>query len=78
MIQMCNYEQSLNTIVRASYLGWFPLMFRDIAFRSILLLFYYGTTEIEHKPKLKYTVPQISSILKHRRSEGHTEKFEDL
>jgi len=51
------YEQPLSSITRASYLGWFPLMLRDLSFRSIILGFYYGTTTIEHTPKLKYTVP---------------------
>ena len=43
--------------MRATYLGWFPLMARDITFRTILLTSYYFSTEIEHKPELKYSVP---------------------
>lgn len=50
--------------MKATYLGWFPLMLRDIGFRAILLGFYYGTTHIEHKPTLKYTVPQIADIMR--------------
>ena len=57
LIQMSLYDQPLSTIARASYLGWFPLVFRDLTFRSILLAWYYGTTEIVHEPRLKYSVP---------------------
>jgi hypothetical protein len=46
-------------------------MLRDISFRSIILGFYYGTTTIQHEPKLKYTVPQIADIMRQRRLEGH-------
>lgn len=75
---MQNYEQPLMSIARASYLGWFPLMFRDLSFRAIILAFYYGSTEIKHEPKLKYSVPQIADIMRQRRSEGHEESFEDI
>jgi hypothetical protein len=54
---MQNYEMPLGSIARASYLGWAPLMIRDLSFRSIILGFYYGSTTVEHQPKLKYTVP---------------------
>ena len=57
LVQMCNYEMSLSQIGRSAYLGWFPLAFRDLAFRSILLGFYYGTIDVEHKPTLKYSIP---------------------
>jgi hypothetical protein len=57
LIQMQIYEHPLGAIAKASALGWFPLMVRDLSFRSIILGFYYGTTTIEHQPKLKYTVP---------------------
>lgn len=53
-------------------------MFRDLTFRGIILGFYYGTTTIEHSPKLKYTVPQIADIMRQRRNEGHQESFEDI
>jgi len=64
LIQMQIYESPLSAIAKASYLGWFPLMFRDLTFRGIILGFYYGTTTIEHSPKLKYTVPQIADIMR--------------
>ena len=51
-------------MLRATAYGWFPLMLRDVSFRAILLGFYYGTTEIEHRPALKYTVPQIVDIMR--------------
>lgn len=65
-------------IASAAALGWFPMMFRDIIYRSILLGFYYGTTTISHEPKLKYSVPQIADIMRQRRIEGHEESFEDI
>lgn len=46
-------------------------MVRDLTFRSIILSFYYGTTTINHEPKLKYSVPQIADIMRQRRLEGH-------
>ena len=65
-------------IAKAAAIGWFPLMTRDIIYRSILLSFYYGTTSISHEPKLKYTVPQIADIMRQRRMEGHEESFDDI
>jgi len=53
-------------------------MLRDISFRSIILGFYYGTTTIQHEPKLKYTVPQIADIMRQRRLEGHQESFDEI
>ena len=78
LIQMQIYEAPLSSIARASYLGWFPLMFRDLSFRSIILAFYYGTTDISHDPKLKYSIPQIADIMRQRRSDGHNESFEEI
>ena len=53
-------------------------MFRDLSFRSIILAFYYGTTNIVHEPKLKYTIPQIADIMRQRRAEGHFETFDEI
>jgi hypothetical protein len=64
LIQMQIYEHPLPSIAKAAYLGWFPMMFRDLSFRSIILGFYYGTTTIHHEPKLKYTIPQIADIMR--------------
>ena len=47
----------MSQIIKASYIGWFPLMLRDLSFRAIILGFYYGFTGVEHKPVLKYTIP---------------------
>lgn len=33
-----------------------------------MLSFYYATTEIEHKPLLKYSIPQLTDIMKQRRA----------
>lgn len=38
-------------------ISWFPLAIRDVGFRTIMLSFYYLTTDIQHKPLLKYTIP---------------------
>ena len=65
---MCNTDTPLNQIMRGSALGLFPLMARDMAFRSVLLGLYYGTQEIEHKPLLKYSIPQIADFMKARRA----------
>jgi len=75
---MCIYDASIGSMMYASYLGWFPLMFRDVAFRAILLGAYYGTTEIQHRPVMKYTVPQIVDIMRQRRAQGHEESIEDI
>jgi len=47
---------------------WFPLALRDVSFRTIILGFYYATTNIEHKPELKYSIPQITDFMKQRRA----------
>jgi len=57
LVQMCIYDSSMKDMLRHTYLGWFPLMMRDVSFRAILLGFYYGTTVIEHRPILKYSFP---------------------
>jgi hypothetical protein len=44
--------------------AWLPLALRDVTFRFILLSFYYLTTDIEHKPELKYSIPQITDFMK--------------
>ena len=57
MVQMANYEIRLNTLMRNAYLGLVPLMVRDVSFRFMILGSYYATTNIDHKPQLKYSVP---------------------
>ena len=47
---------------------WLPLAARDVSFRTIMLSFYYLSTDIEHKPQLKYTIPQITDFMKQRRA----------
>ena len=44
LVQMANYDISLNHIARNSYLGLIPLISRDCLFRGIILGTYYGTT----------------------------------
>ena len=57
LVQMSNYEISLKHISRNAYLGLAPLIARDTSFRFIILSTYYLTTDIEHRPVLKYTIP---------------------
>ena len=57
LVQMSNYNIELKIITRNAYYGMMPLMARDVIFRSIILGTYYGTTDIEHKPSLKYSIP---------------------
>ncbi len=54
--------------MHASALGWPALVLRDTGFRGILLCFYYSTTEIEHRPVLRYSIPQISDFMRQRRA----------
>lgn len=59
MVQMANYDIKLNILMRNAYLGMVPLMIRDVSFRFMILGSYYATTNIDHKPKLKYSVNQM-------------------
>ena len=54
---MANYDVELKVIMRNAWAASGALMARDIAFRSIILGTYYATTNIEHRPVLKYTIP---------------------
>jgi len=53
-------------------------MVRDTSFRGIILGSYYLTTDVEHRPVLKYTIPQIMEFMRQRRAAGHEEKLEDM
>ena len=78
LVQMANYDIELKILTRNAYLGLVPLMVRDVTFRFLLLGSYYATTNIEHKPQLKYTVPQILDFLKQRREAGYTDDAKEL
>ncbi len=43
----------------------------------MILGFYYGSTEIEHEPALKYPVQSIMQYLKMLRSQGYEFEFQD-
>ena len=45
-----------------------PLAMRDVIFRQVILATYYLTTNVEHTPLLKYTIPQITDFMKQRRA----------
>lgn len=57
LVQMSNYDVSLKLIGQNMYYGMVPLIARDMSFRFIILGTYYATTNIEHRPVLKYTIP---------------------
>ena len=78
LVQMCIYDSSIQQMLRASWLGWFPLVARDLTFRFILLSWYYGTTDVQHRPVLKYSVPQIADIMRHRRAQGCDESLDEI
>ena len=54
---MSNYDIDSKLILRNSYYGLMPLMARDVGFRAIILGTYYATTDIEHRPVLRYSIP---------------------
>lgn len=64
---MCNYDIELSSLTRAAAHSWAPLMLRDVLFRFFHLSFFYATTQVEHKPKMIYTVPQIADFMRQRR-----------
>ena len=64
---MYSKDISASHLARLIRMCWLPLAMRDVMFRSTTLTFYYLTTEIEHKPLLKYSIPQITDFMKQRR-----------
>lgn len=64
LIQMYNHNVSLRDISYLTRVTCFPLISRDVIFRQMMLGVYYLTTSIEHKPMLKYSVPQITDFMK--------------
>ena len=54
---MTNYDLELKRLVKSTQQAWAPMMIRDVLFRFIHLSFFYGSIQIEHKPKLVYSVP---------------------
>ena len=75
---MSNYQIEMSVISRNAYYGMIPLMARDVVFRSVILGTYYGSTEIEHKPCLKYSIPQIMEFMRARRAQGYSDSLQDL
>ena len=68
LIQMYNHNVSIRDISYLTRVTCFPLICRDVFFRQMMLGVYYLTTSIEHKPLLKYSVPQITDFMKQRRA----------
>ena len=54
---MANYDLEMKVITRNAWAASGALMARDLTFRSIILGTYFATTNIEHRPVVKYTVP---------------------
>ena len=77
-MQMCNYDIDLKLITRNAYLGLVPLLARDFIFRGIILSTYYLSTDIEHRPVLRYSVPQITDFMKQRREAGYNDSMSDM
>tara|TARA_B110000285_G_C14851285_1_gene480056 strand:+ start:178 stop:732 length:555 start_codon:yes stop_codon:yes gene_type:complete len=75
---MANYDIDLKLIIKNSYYGMVPLMARDVCFRGIILGSYYATTDIEHRPVLRYTIPQIVDFMKQRREMGYEDSLSDM
>ena len=73
LVQMANYDIDLKVIFRNGSAALMPLMFRDVSYRFIVQSIYYGLLTIEHKPTLKYTVPQIMDFMRQRRMQGYTD-----
>ena len=78
LVQMSNTDISLNLIARNSYYGLVPLIVRDTSFRFMILGSYYSTTQIEHRPVLKFTIPQIMDFMRSRRELGYDDKLQDM
>ena len=74
LVQMCNYDIDMRLMGKNTYLGLFPLMARDVLFRQIIFSIYYMSTHIEHRPTLKYSIPQITDFMRQRREQGYEEE----
>jgi hypothetical protein len=76
LIQMYTRELAPAELVKLTSITWLPLALRDVLFRTIILSSYYMTTNVEHRPILKYTIPQLTDIMRQRRAvcemEGRT------
>ena len=68
LIQMYTRESTIGQLAKAAQSSWLPLMLRDTGFRTILLTMYYTTTDVQHKPIQKYSMPQIVDFMKERRA----------
>ena len=79
LVQMCNYDIDLKLISRNAYLGLIPLLLRDFTFRGIILGTYYLSTDIEHRPVLRYSVrAQITDFMRQRRDAGCNDSISDI
>ena len=75
---MSNYDIDMKVILRNTYFGFIPLLVREISFRAIVLSTFYLSTNIEHKPILRYSVPEIMHYMKQRREAGYNDSIHDI
>lgn len=68
LIQMYSRDILAKDLAKLVSISWMPLMMRDVSFRMMMLSFYYLSTDIEQKSKLRFTVPQVVDIMKQRRA----------
>ena len=78
LVQMANYDLEMKIITRNAWLASGAMMARDVSFRSIILGMYFATTNIEHRPVLKYSIPQIVNFAKQRREMGYDDNLSDM
>jgi hypothetical protein len=57
LIQMYSRDISAGHLARLVQISWLPLAMRDVMFRTSCLSFYYLTTDVQHKPLLKFSIP---------------------
>lgn len=75
LVQMSNYDMSIKLLAKNTAYGLVPLVARDVSFRFVILGSYYLTTDIMHRPSLKYSIPQIMDFLRMRREQGHSDSL---
>lgn len=70
LLQMCNQRILISEVLSGCYLGLAPLILRDFIFRTSLLGVFYGTTEIVHRPALKFALSDVLAYIKHLKKSG--------
>jgi len=63
-IQMYHTEISLQNVSKFMIRAYIPLLLRDVIFRIISLGFFLNNLNVEHKPRLKYSLSEIRDYIK--------------